>query len=755
MGDNTQETAVKITGDSSQAVAAMKQAGEAVQTGVDKIKGSFNTLGESFSKVNGMFIALAAVVAGGAFFKEAINETNKMTGETLKLSKSLGITVEEANTLNTALGDIYSDSDTYIGAFQKFAQQLRRNEDGLKEMGLATRDANGNLRDSNTLFKEAIALPGTYKAGLDQTVAAQKLFGKSIDDVMKLQKLNNEVLEEARQKNEALGLVITDQNVVAMKQYKAAMNDVGDVMQGIKKAVGDAVMPVFTDLANYLASTGPYVINIFKGALTGLLLVFRSVGAVVKAAAAVIFEFISTVMDQVGNMSDLINAVLKGDFDTAAESAKRYFQRFGQAASHVAAEIKDAFVTAKDSFAGDLDRIWGPKVAASAAGPGKGTKRMGDLKDPKDRKEESALPKVDERLAQEKLSYAMRNDLREMSKAEELATYQEILSEFSLTEKDKVTASKKTSEMRLGVLREERTQNIALSQEAITQYKEQQLGIIEFDRQNAQQAADLGLITQEQLIVQEQAMEERRYQITKAAVQERLLVLAQDPTKNVVALQKLNGELEAVEQEHMLKSKALMNANQKEQMKDWQGLFNGIGQSFGNVVTGLVNRTMTMGQAVKSLFSNLLGNVASFLGQIVAKKAAAWVTEKALTMAGIGADAAKAGSGAAASQASIPYIGPVLAIAAMAAVFAAVAGMSSSVPSARSGFDIPAGINPLTQLHEKEMVLPEAQADAVRSMAGGAGNSPIIIPTTGGDFIHKDQLASLLKKLNRNFVFKS
>jgi len=479
------------------------------------------------------------------------------------------------------------------------------------------------------------------------------------------------------------------------------------------------------------------------------------VGVVVKAAGAVIFEFISTIMDQVGNLSDLISAVFRGDFDAAAESAKRYFSRFGQAASHVAAEIKDAFVTAQDSFGGDLDRIWGAKVAATAAGPGKGTKRMGDLKDPKERaKEESALPKVDERLAAAKLRFAQENDLREMSKAEELATYQELLAQAQLTDKDKVTSARKTAEMKLGVLREERAQNIALSNEAIQQYKEQQLGLIEFDRQNAQQAADLGLITQEQLIQQELQMEERRYQIVKAAVQERLQVLASDPTKNVVALQKLNGELEAVEQEHMLKSKALMNANQKEQMKDWQGLFTNIGQSFGGVVQGLVNRTMTLGQAVKSLFSNLLGNVASFLGQIVAKKAAAWVTEKALTMAGIGADAAKAGSGAAASQASIPYVGPILAIAAMAAVFAAVMGMSSSVPSARSGFDIPAGINPLTQLHEKEMVLPEAQADAVRSMAGGQGGAPIIIPTTGGDFIHKDQLASLLKKLNRNFTFK-
>lgn len=55
---------------------------------------------------------------------------------------------------------------------------------------------------------------------------------------------------------------------------------------------------------------------------------------------------------------------------------------------------------------------------------------------------------------------------------------------------------------------------------------------------------------------------------------------------------------------------------------------------------------------------------------------------------------------------------------------------------AAKGFDVPAGVNPLTQLHEKEMVLPQAQADVIRGLAtkGGAGgemNFTIVNQTTG------------------------
>ena len=60
--------------------------------------------------------------------------------------------------------------------------------------------------------------------------------------------------------------------------------------------------------------------------------------------------------------------------------------------------------------------------------------------------------------------------------------------------------------------------------------------------------------------------------------------------------------------------------------------------------------------------------------------------------------------------------------------------------------------NPLTQLHENEMVLPAEHAQTIRDMAGqGGGGDTIVINTTGGDFIHKKDLAKLLRQLNRDF----
>lgn len=58
-----------------------------------------------------------------------------------------------------------------------------------------------------------------------------------------------------------------------------------------------------------------------------------------------------------------------------------------------------------------------------------------------------------------------------------------------------------------------------------------------------------------------------------------------------------------------------------------------------------------------------------------------------------------------------------------------VAGMAIAEASAEGGYDIPAGTNPVTQLHEREMVLPREHADVIRGLSanGGAGGGEMTL----------------------------
>ncbi|MBF0161615.1 MAG: phage tail tape measure protein [Magnetococcales bacterium] len=135
-------------------------------------------------------------------------------------------------------------------------------------------------------------------------------------------------------------------------------------------------------------------------------------------------------------------------------------------------------------------------------------------------------------------------------------------------------------------------------------------------------------------------------------------------------------------------------------------------------------------------------------------------TQAAADTESIGMSAWTGMANAYASISAIPMVGPFLAPAIAAGVFASIIALVKNLFSAEGGFDIPAGINPVTQLHEREMVLPKAQADAVRSMAanGTGGNVTIHVSTldTKGfeSWLHTNAhtLAPALRKLARNAV---
>ena len=325
----------------------------------------------------------------------------------------------------------------------------------------------------------------------------------------------------------------------------------------------------------------------------------------------------------------------------------------------------------------------------------------------------------------------------------------------------------------------------------------------EMEKDAADQALANGQISQLQRLDLEIEFENRRYQIAYDALQERIALAQQDPTYSQTAIDKLKAQMAELGQGHEREQGKNKGKREQQRRKDapsfsemledggknvWQTAQDQMGQAFSS----MLSRTQTFSQAMTGFFKStgqafiqemvtkpLMGMMQRMVQESAIYKsifgvkqsmeqagaAATVATKTAETSAVVGANATQAASGAAASQAAIPITGPTLAAAAMGAMFALVMGLvgggggsktsttTTRIPSAAGGWDIPAGINPLTQLHENEMVLPAEHAQTIREMAGQSGgdNSTIIINTTGGDFVHKKDMAKLLKKMGRDF----
>ena len=326
---------------------------------------------------------------------------------------------------------------------------------------------------------------------------------------------------------------------------------------------------------------------------------------------------------------------------------------------------------------------------------------------------------------------------------------------------------------------------------------------LDMEKDAADQALAAGRISQLERLDMEIEFENRRYQIAYDALQERIALAEQDPTYSQTAIAKLKQQMAELGQGHEREQGKNKGKREQQRRKDapnvmemlqdggknvWQTAQDQMGQAF----SAMLSRTQSFSQAMTGFFKStgqafieemvskpLMGMMKRMVQESAIYKsifgakqsmeqagaAATVATKTAETSAVVGANATQAASGAAASQAAIPITGPALAVAAMAAMMAAVMGLmgggggssttttTTRIPSAAGGWDIPAGINPLTQLHENEMVLPAEHAQTIREMAGQSGgdNSTIIINTTGGDFVHKKDIAKLLKQLNREF----
>lgn len=138
----------------------------------------------------------------------------------------------------------------------------------------------------------------------------------------------------------------------------------------------------------------------------------------------------------------------------------------------------------------------------------------------------------------------------------------------------------------------------------------------------------------------------------------------------------------------------------------------------------LVEQARSLEQFITMCYQRIaawLGMETANTSATIAGSAETVATKKMEAAMTIPASAAEAATAAMNSVAAIPYVGWAMAPGVFAETLAL--GMSSlAVAAASGGYDIPAGVNPMTQLHAREMVLPAPIADTVRSaMTGGGG----------------------------------
>ncbi|WP_321914819.1 hypothetical protein [Paraburkholderia sp. J11-2] len=271
---------------------------------------------------------------------------------------------------------------------------------------------------------------------------------------------------------------------------------------------------------------------------------------------------------------------------------------------------------------------------------------------------------------------------------------------------------------------------------------------VEGQRELAQLRLGLGMSTNQAYLDQEREFEQQLNELKRQALQDRLAQI--DPQRDPVAHQQLLNQLLEQDRAYALARQKLESKITLEKAAPGKSVFDSFEQSFAKSATGILTRATTLKKGLANIWTAVgqtfieevvVKPVARYaaglaeqlvFGQTAATTQTALATSTAATKVAASSSAAMvegtnnavvAGTGAMSALAQIPIVGPALAAVGGPAMIAMVMGMLGTIRSASGGFDIPRGVNPLTQLHAEEMVLPAQYANMIRSATNNGGGS--------------------------------
>ena len=636
----------------------------------EQMSSHFSKLTDSFASVNKMLGAFTAVLAGGAAFKSGIDESNKLTGEAMKLGKQLGITATEASVLNVALGDVYVETDTMLAANQKLTKTLGTNEKAFKDLGVATRNQNGDFRSSLDIMLDTNTHLLQFKEGIDRNIEGQKIYGKQWAEVQGILKLTTAGMDDARKKCDELGLVVGKENVAATIAYKASMNDVGDVLSALKKSIGDALLPILTDLGNWFSDYGPQAVLVMKGAIGGLAAVFYGLKMAVEIVWEVIKVFVQTAVIQLMRFADSASKALKFDFKGAKAAWKTggdaIADNFGKALDRITAKAEANRDKMTNLFAAPTATT--KKSGGESSDGGAEKKKKAESKMPEWKAELEARKEVegqffknslaeDEAFWQQKLLAAKGNAKEEIAVKHELFAIHKTLAVQKFTDemdglKAEEAAAKAGSLKRIDLAAQvatrigetygyESREYMAAIKEVqktaeewnkeqekleamkIQRTRDHQLSGINMERDRLAMMKNLGQLSDQEEIAALKVLEEKKYQIEVLAQQDKIALLKDDQ----VAQQQQLDELAKMQEKHDADMGKLDAQRVLAVKKSWDTMLGAVSGAFEQSLNGMIQGTQTFQKSMANIGQAIL---AEFIKMGV-KKATTWVANE-LTM---------------------------------------------------------------------------------------------------------------------------
>lgn len=275
---------------------------------------------ERVGAVIGTAVAGLATGAFAGWIKSSIDAADAAS----KSAAMIGISVESLTALEYAAGLADVSSEALTSTLIKFNKTIDQADRGSKsqaaafaDMGIAVRDANGELKSADGLLLEVADKFAGYQDGAAKSALAQELFGKSGAKMIPLLNSGAQGIQELTAQARQLGLVVSQETASAAEQFNDSLTTMGGVTDGMANQIAAQMLPTMNDFTGLLidlstnSDAAAESANVMAGVLKGL----ASVGIVIGAT-------FKTTGDAIGATASALVSAAHGDFAGAWETIK-------------------------------------------------------------------------------------------------------------------------------------------------------------------------------------------------------------------------------------------------------------------------------------------------------------------------------------------------------------------------------------------------------------------------------------------------
>jgi phage-related minor tail protein len=299
------------------------------------------------------------------------------------LAKQTGFTVEELQKMQYASDLIDVSMENMTGSMKKLTSGMNSGNKAFETLGVAVRDSNGNLRDSNEVWYETLQALSQVSNETERDALAMQIFGKSASELSGIIDDGGASLMEYGQEAEDLGLIMSQDMVDDANEFNdavdkmksrtsAAIMEMGASLAGTLVPAMEKVLDWVTKLVQWFANldgTTQKVILVVAGLVAAISPVAGIISKItdVTNALSSAFTFICSPMGAVVLAIGAVVAagvLLIQNWDTIKEKATALWETIKSAFENIKNAIKLPHFKVDGSFSFSLkDGIRLPKIS--------------------------------------------------------------------------------------------------------------------------------------------------------------------------------------------------------------------------------------------------------------------------------------------------------------------------------------------------------------------------------------------------------